>query len=124
MLPAPYNGGSLFLTAHFAGEQCSLDLYSDADTPGKPKPLSATAVTAGVVNISGSGASKPLVFAPARGAGERPAGEAEDGPTCSHWAAPAPAISRESIIVVSVTVDGTEVVFRNFIVSLYAARDM
>ena len=123
MLPQPYNGGTLYLTTHFKGDTCSLDLYSDTAT-GTPKPLPASAVTTGVVNISGSGVSKPLVFAPARGAGERPAGEAEDGPMCSHFVAAAPAITRESIVVITVTVDGAEVVFKNFIASLYAARDV
>ena len=118
------SGSTVFLSARLrddAAGGAALDLFIDS-AAGKPEPLPAGTAITGVVQISGSGVSKPVTFAPAAGAGERAPGEAADGP-CSHFIAPASFVTRDSIVVVTVSVGGEELCFKNFIVALFAWRD-
>ena len=118
------SGATFYLSARLrddAAGGAALDLCVDS-AAGQPEPLPVGTAITGVVQISGSGVSKPVTFAPAAGAGERAPGEQADGP-CSHFFAPATFVTRESIVVVTVNVGGEELCFKNFIVALFAWRD-
>ena len=127
-MPARSGAQMVYLSARLREDGgAALDVFVDAAAPaaaaGTPSAVAAGALTAGVVQISGSGVSKAVAFAPAVGPGERAPGEPDDGPLCSHFTAPAPFVTRDSIVVVRLTLAGEELVFSNFIVALYAWQD-
>ena len=113
-------GGTAYLSVRFADGKTALDLFLDA-APGAPLALPAAAVTSATVQISGTGAVRTLALLPAP-AEERPAGEAADA--ASHFLGLDAPITRDSIVVVTVVIDGEEVKYSNFIASLFAWRDI